>query len=498
MLYKIISGEEIKLLEENNLVESLTEDELSQYSFSKGFFDIDFFSTYFLYEWKTLEDGTFIETPFFHKDIWKILCLVPVIDFVVIIARWHGKTTSVLIYILWRMLYFPKWSIIYLTEKWLGEKWVWKIKKELEQNELIKRVFGNLSPQDVSSRGEKKSSKWRQRELELLNGSRIEAVSKGQSIRGSRSDEVIGDDPEEDGDVKDRDRVKAFQDWFFKTIFPIKKSGGKISILGTIIGELCFVKYLRDEKNWMTLEYCACDENLENRLWDKYWTKKRLERERDGYWYKDYMTGKMKFAQGMGTTLFNQEYRNIPISRGERVIKSYWIRRYIPWIVIFDRMIMAIDPAVTEKQKSDFTGICILWISGTKRYVIYSVGIKASPTKLFEIIINIFNRFQPSDVVKEDNIEVKLTEDLKRKWLPIMWVKTLKDKHTRCLSVAWPIEIGDVLFRDKWDEELVNQLVDFPELKHDDVMDAFMLAMEYSQGELNQEEDGGDVRIINS
>lgn len=87
MRYKLISEEEIKLLEENNLLESLTENELSQYTFSKGFFSIDFFSTYFLYEWKTLEDGTFIETPFFHKDIWKILTTSPVIDFVVIIAR---------------------------------------------------------------------------------------------------------------------------------------------------------------------------------------------------------------------------------------------------------------------------------------------------------------------------------------------------------------------------------------------------------------------------
>lgn len=50
-----------------------------------------------------------------------------------------------------------------------------------------------------------------------------------------------------------------------------------------------------------------------------------------------------------------------------------------------------------------------------KKYVIYSKGVKLPPRELEQFVININNRFEPNIIVKEDNIEVKLTDDLKAK-----------------------------------------------------------------------------------
>lgn len=38
-------------------------------------------------------------------------------DINIIIARGHGKTTALLIYMIWRILYFPGWSIVYVASK---------------------------------------------------------------------------------------------------------------------------------------------------------------------------------------------------------------------------------------------------------------------------------------------------------------------------------------------------------------------------------------------
>ena len=45
--------------------------------------------------------------------------------------------------------------------------------------------------------------------------------------------------------------------------------------------------------------------------------------------------------------------------------------------------------------------------------MIYARGVKLAPRELETFIININDRFEPDVIVKEDNVEVKLTDDLK-------------------------------------------------------------------------------------
>jgi len=129
--------------------------------------------------------------------------------------------------------------------------------------------------------------------------------------------------------------------------------------LGTIVGNLCFVKHLRDEKKWPTVEYQACDDNFENILWPQLWSKKALIERRDGQIITDKHTGKTIRKKGIGTVFFNQEFRNIPLNTADKTIKEEWIRYYIPPLE-FDYIIFAIDPATKTKEKNDFTGLCVL------------------------------------------------------------------------------------------------------------------------------------------
>ena len=79
--------------------------------------------------------------------------------------------------------------------------------------------------------------------------------------------------------------------------------------------------------------------------------------------------------------------------------------------------------------------------------------------------------------MKEDNVEVKMTDDLKADWLPIESVWAHKDKYTRLLWIAWIIEVWDVYFLKNWQDTLIEQLINFPDVEHDDEMDAFVYAM---------------------
>jgi phage terminase large subunit-like protein len=77
------------------------------------------------------------------------------------------------------------------------------------------------------------------------------------------------------------------------------------------------------------------------------WSKKALRERRDI----------------IGTARFLQEFMHVPISRKNRVIKEHWIRYYQQLPKRFDKIVMGIDVATTEKTRSDYTAVCFIGVS---------------------------------------------------------------------------------------------------------------------------------------
>lgn len=477
MHYEKLSYNEIKELEK--FEDDLPDDVLDEYVYWYWFYDIWWFSDYHFTHWKQGPDG-FIDTPEFHNQIWDLLTDKEMHDINVIIARWHWKTTALLIYMIWRILYFPGWSIVYVASKKLWEKWLWKIRRELEINKKINHVFGNIVPTNSDDTKDKRLNKWRQKELEFLNWSYIETVTRWEPIRWARPKEIIMDDPQDNKDVKNPTMAREFVEWAFTSLYNVLLPGGRMVALGTIVWNLCFVKQLRDDKKWPTIEYQACDENFENILWPQLWTKKALMERRDWKIITDPKTWKQIRKRGIGTAYFNQEFRNIPLNTADKTIKENWIRYYVPPLD-FDFIVFAIDPATKTKEKNDFTGLAVVWVKEYKKYVIYWKWVKLPPRQLEQFIVNINDKFEPDVIVKEDNVEVKLTDDLKARWLPIESVWSHKDKHTRLLWVAGMIEVWDVYFLKNGQDSMIEQITQYPDVEHDDEMDALVMALQKAQ-----------------
>jgi len=492
MRYEKLTYQEIKELEKHEDV--LPDGVLEEYIYWHWFYDIGWFSDYHFTHWKQGPNG-FINTPHFHKEIWAKLTTDELNDLNIIIARGHGKTTALLIYMMWRILYFPGWSMVYVASKNLWEKGLGKIRRELEINKKIQCIFGNIVPTNSDDKKDKRLNKWRQKELEFLNGSYIETVTRGQPIRGARPREIIMDDPQDNKDVKNPTMAREFLEWAFTSLYNVLLPWGRMVALGTIVGNLCFVKQLRDEKKWPTIEYQACDDHFENILWPEMWNKQALIERRDGKIFTDPKTGKEMRKKGIGTAYFNQEFRNIPLNTADKVIKEHWIRYYVPPLE-FDYIVFAVDPATKTKEQNDFTGLCVLGVKEYKKYVIFSRGVKLAPRELEQFIININDRFEPDVIVKEDNVEVKLTDDLKARWLPIQSIWSHRDKYTRLIGVAGQIEVGDVYFLKDGQETLVEQITQYPDVEHDDEMDALVFALTKAQDWIENGAGSGGVELV--
>lgn len=107
-----------------------------------------------------------------------------------------------------------------------------------------------------------------------------------------------------------------------------------MALIGTIVGSLCLVKYARDILKRETIEHQACDSKFENLLRPQLRSKKDLIAKR----------------KVIGTKLFNQEYRNIPIQTEEAVIEMKWIKYRERKPIKFDMIVVSLDPKSSLKD----------------------------------------------------------------------------------------------------------------------------------------------------
>lgn len=222
------------------------------------FWDIEYFATRITPRWTAgKKSGVRYPVPPFHKELWSV-CMEGD-DVVVVVPRGFSKTSAVTkVLSLWFLLFQLEPSILVVSSQGLGEVIIGEIRKELEENKLIRFIWGQLVP--VENKHTSKLEKWRQKELQLLNGTEIKTASKGQAIRGQRPTLIIIDDPEENKDVKNPIIAAEYFNWVFTTLHNALDESGRMLVLGTIISANCFINTLKQqakERSFRVLEYPA-------------------------------------------------------------------------------------------------------------------------------------------------------------------------------------------------------------------------------------------------
>jgi len=337
---------------------------------------------------------------------------------------------------------------------------------EFETNEKLIETFWNLVPKNSEDMKDKKLKKWRSKKLELTNGGDIMTTSKGQSVRGKRRRLVVLDDPQENKDVRNKRVVERFNEWVFSSLYNTMLPWWRMIVVGTIIWNMCLVKHLRDTMWRNTIEYKA----IEN------WEPIRPEMRS--------LESLQERKEKIGTALFKQEFMNTPYTHEERVIDDarirYWGEHIKP--EDFDFKVLSIDPAISQKQSADYIGICWMWYYQDDRVVLYSGQKKCSMDDLADLVVNLHAKHEFNEIrVESVAFQKMLGQMLKKRWLPIVLVTPHKDKYTRLMEVSHHLEFGHTFFRKKWDEELVYQLTNFPDVEHDDIMDAFVYCLQKKQ-----------------
>lgn len=362
------------------------------------------------------------------------------------------------------------------------------IRKELEQNELLLRDYGDMSE------GVSKQNEWTKTSIVLHNGVKIAGLSRGQRIRGRRHRQnrpavVIIDDPEEIKKVEKKEYRDATEKWLRGEVIPaIEETKARLIVLGNILHTDAIMARLKNDPIFEHRDYALFkgEEKWENCTWKgKYRSQEALDAQKKKVRYTAWM----------------REYLLKVIPPEGQVIKDEWIQYYdeVPEPVyatdpktkkktLLDNPILSAgvgnDLAISKKETADFTTfVAAVMALLEKRAHIFILPHPINQRLNFQETIStaksqyasISNRYAAPMFFVEDVAYQKVaTEMMRAAGIPANPVKVGTDKRTRLLLVAPFVEDGTVKFPRTGCEDLIAQLTGFGIEEHDDLVDAFV------------------------
>ncbi len=409
--------------------------------------------------------------PQFHKELWELCCL-KVKKVAIAAPRGHAKSTSItLAYLLAALLFRDRvYAVIVSDTEGQAVQFLGDLKAELLENEDLIELFG------VSKLLKDSETKII---VEMEDGWQFRVETKGseQKVRGlkwrsRRPDLIICDDLENDEIVMNKERREKFRNWFFKALLPALSDSGKIIVVGTILHMDSVLERLLNDRHWYTARYAAHDADFENILWEEKFSKDRLEEIREGY-----------INQGMPEG-YSQEYLNYPIDEESAYFRRDDFRYYDKNELDYERLnyYSAIDFAISEKEKSDYTVIITVGVDEKNRmYVVDVLRGRWDGKQIIDNMLFTHLKWQPQIFTAEDGVIRKslggfLREEMMARGVfpNINPLTPTKDKQTRARSIQARIRQGTVYFDEEadWYPDLEQELIRFPRDVHDDQVDA--------------------------
>ena len=418
------------------------------------------------------------DTPDFHVEIYELLKTT--LRLAMAAPRSFAKTTVVdVIYPIYLGVLkqdFRDSIAIFSASQSLSVEQLKKIKHEFETNEALIQLYVQIWNELP------KSSTWREDEILLSNGVRMQACGAGGQTRGKRPNVIICDDLETTEGVRSPDRRKQLDEWFRKDILGMLEPTGQLIIIGTILHYDSLLKNLIDESSkW----------GWETKLWQAYKQGKQeegYELWRDKWSHTDLQLKKAE----QGSAFFASEYMNDPVSEETAVFKQSNIRRYDKLPDKYS-MVMVYDPAYSDDNKADYKTCVLIAIDDKNNRYLHETIRTHNPTiDYLNESINLFLKYK--QYITQVGIPKGREVDFYNKCiefassrkvaLPHTEIKnvhsnstvTVRSKKERItMALQGLFQQGKYYIREGLDEA-VDELLHHPHGKHDDLIDPMAAA----------------------
>lgn len=187
--------------------------------------------------------------------------------------------------------------------------------------------------------------------------------------------------------------------------------------------------------------------------------------------------------RAQGTLTFSAQYQQAPIPLAGNIIKREWLRYYDSLPKEFDRTIASWDTASTLSESSDYSVGTVWGSKGLDYYLIDLIRGRWEFPELRRQVQQLSSQWQVNQTIIEDTETGRaLAQDLRRtKVMAPILHKAKIDKEARFAAQSARFESGQVFVPTDapWLSSWLNELVGFPNSRHDDQVDSTSQALSY-------------------
>ena len=351
-----------------------------------------------------------------------------------------------------------------------------KVRDLIDSNE-----YKDLFPETELKADSRSAGKW------LTNkGGEYYAAGTGGALAGRGADLFIIDDPHSEQDAMSDKALDEAYEWFMTGPRQRLQPGGAIVIVMTrwskkdLTGRL--IKKMAQEKGadqWEVIEFPAILPSG-NPLWANFWSKDELE----------------SIKASVSPSKWAAQYMQRPTGEGISIIPKDW---FMIWDQekppTCDYLIQSYDTAFLKSERADFTAITTWGVfypegkigdeiyNGDEAHLILIDCIKErfDFPELKAEALRLYEYWAPDSVIIEaKGSGLPLIQELRRIGIPVNTFSPGKgqDKIARLNSVSPIFQDGRVWVPDnRFGEELMEEVSDFPGGENDDLVDATTLAL---------------------
>ena len=465
-------------------------------------------------------DGIFFSRTFFptaarqeaaeaHRDLWTLLDDPSEPYVAAELFRGSGKTTTTRMYTARRIAYGISRAIVFCSEtQGHAARSVRWLKRQLKHNTRLRDTFHLRPGDEMSPKG-----KWTDDEIEIWHGLykcliTVVAVGITGQVRGLNFDEwrpdlIVVDDPCNEENTNTPEQRDKTNQLFFGGLKPglAPRSDcehSKMVLLQTSLNPDDLINNAHKDPEWKTIKVSILTAKNES-VWPARWTTAEVFKMRDGY------------AARRQMHIWKREYECTIISKETCAFDGQWLKYYD---IEPDNLlkVITIDPASTESKNSDFNAIEVwgLHRQTRRRYLLeYYVARTANPDEVIENLFR-FVRVHRSQLKAVGVETIGYQKVLQHYILKAMrernfffpleeyGKKDRRRKEDRIIqSFAGTAQHG-MIYVKKEHVEFIDQFVSYPDVNHDDLLDAGAVAQEMMDAAAVGEYIDGDYEVLES
>jgi len=328
----------------------------------------------------------------------------------------------------------------------------------------------------------------------------ITAVGVGGTLTGKGADLIIVDDPiKNDKEANSENRRDSIMEWFSATLLTRLEPGGSVVLVMTRWHEDDLGGRLMNKSNWDTLIFPAIanekdilNRSKEEALWPERYSRKDLleKKERIGqYWFAGLY--QQEPAPNDGGLFKREQFQYFNLQNDMIIINGKFNGK-------LNEIYFTCDLAISTSDKADYTVIAIFTTDELNRLILIDLfRDKIELTKHKHIIEKLYRKYRPALIgVESVQYQASLFYQLSDLGLPVVKLIPKKDKFSRALPLSALAEGGKILINRNINiaSDIEKELVNFPNGKHDDIVDALSYAVEMLSRKSNIKPVG---RIVN-